>query len=81
MDAIEIYTKILEAVKGEKFQDVSTALSFAQNKVQEYYWQKRDALNRSNGQILGGGLTQAGYTGDCAVKADANLPDYKVLED
>lgn len=33
MEAIEIYTKIMEVVKGQKFSEVSVALNFVQAKI------------------------------------------------
>ena len=80
MDAIEIYSKILKAVKGENYQDVNTALSFAQNKVNEHYWNKRDGLNRTGG-LLGAGYAQTlSPMAECA-KQSADMAAYKVLED
>jgi len=34
LEAIEMYTKILEVVKGQDFHDTTTALRFAQTKIE-----------------------------------------------
>jgi len=76
LEAIEIYQKILEVVKGQNYQDVTTAMNFAQNKINEHYWRKQDGMNRAGGQLL-----SSAYTCDAAVKQNAQMIDYKVLED
>ena len=54
MEAIEIYSKVLEVVKDEDFQDVCAALDFVRRKVEQDHWKQQES-----GQIYGGGLIGA----------------------
>lgn len=68
LEAIEIYQEILKLTKGQDFNDVITAISFARNKIeQDYYAEQKNKYG--SGQLLGGFATP-GLANGC-VRSDA----------
>lgn len=70
LEAIEMYTKILEVVKGQDFHDTTTALRFAQTKIETDFYAKQQSQYPSG--LLGGyGAINACAGPDIARKAQA----------
>jgi len=56
LEAIEIYTKVLEVVKGQDWNDVNVALNFVRSKVENEHYSSAKAQQSLRGAGLAGML-------------------------
>lgn len=67
LEAIEIYTKIMELVKEQDFHESNVALNFVRSKIENDYYTKQQVNNQYYGvSLLGAGAS----TNSCVSMAD-----------
>lgn len=71
MEAIEIYTKVLEILNGAKYQDANTALIFVQQKISNEYYSSEE-MQKRGANLCGSALLGPSPSVDYIIGSEKN---------